>query len=410
MPRKKTTDHRQLSLFEQLASNPEKLETMLFYHKVKKANFQHWRGLIAVPAGSLLEKTVHLFSKKTDIPLEIPFFTMLHYLSFELMQKNVSLKFGSRSIGMDLWTVILADSGSGKTLTSSVISDFTNVKDEFPECAGGAAFINALSEHNGQLWIRDEIGKFMRSLETQAYMAEIKDYLLRVRDGKKLTRSTKKDTITVENPQLSILGFSVTDTFKNEVGADSMVDGFAQRFLYIVAKEDADRKYGSVPLYKFTEEDKEAIMQAWVKTVGFIKEGKQYVITEDAEKAFCDSFELLMPQNVKVPMSFFRRIMYRAFPYALLYHVLQGKENLEIDAADIAWSARVCALHIEDASLLLSEHNMPDFERILQAAERVKAKVEAEGRACTARDIVRGVRGIRNAKDAESVLQIISSL
>lgn len=407
--KKALNDPRQRSLFEILADNPERLETMRAYSAIANSKAENWRGLTATPAGSLLEKVILAFRQSTDIPLEIPFFTTLHWLSSILIDRRITIDIKGQKVNPDLWSIILADSGAGKTFTSSQIAHMTGHTDTFPEPAGGAAFMVNLSQNNRSLWLRDEFGKFLKSLETNNNMAEIKDYLLRVKDGKTIKRTTKKDSIVVDDPCLTILGLSVLETFKNEVGSDSMVDGFAQRFSLIIAKEDPARKFGSVPLYTFSEEHRMDIRDAWDETLKAI-EHNEYTINDGAEKAFIQSFKTMIPDTEKVPISFFRRIMFRAWPYALLYHILLGKTSPVIDNADIGWAARVCALHIQDAATLLADHDLPALERILQRAEEIRDRAVAEKRECKPRDIVRGVHGVRSTAEANAILHLINNL
>lgn len=408
MARKKIEKNpAQRTIFEVLAGNPDALDNIRAYSALRSKNQHQWRGLTATPPGSLLERLIVLFREKTDIPLEIPFFTLLHWLSAILLSKGVTIKLGTQTINPDLWSIILADSGAGKTFTASTIANFTEQPDTFPEPVGGAAFMQNLQDHNRSLWLRDEFGKFLKSLEVNNNMAEIKDYLLRVKDGKSITRSTKKDCIVVDDPALTILGLSVFETFKNEVSTDSMIDGFAQRFSLIIAREDQDRKFGSVALYRFDDADRDEIRSAWADTLDNIKHS-EYIIDEYSESAFIQSFKAMLPDSENVPVSFFRRIMFRAFPYALLYHILLGKTSQHIDKADIGWSARVCALHVADAAQILSDHDLPALERILQRAEEVKARVEATGVACKPRDIVRNVHGVKSTNEAAAILHLIT--
>jgi len=47
----------------------------------KKISPDIWRGMMAVPPSSVLQSVLAIFHQQTDIPLELPFFTMLHFIS-----------------------------------------------------------------------------------------------------------------------------------------------------------------------------------------------------------------------------------------------------------------------------------------------------------------------------------------
>ncbi len=375
-----------------------------------------WRGLVATPPGSLLDRIVRAFHQATDIPLEIPFFVPLHILSAELLRRGVTIEFADERIRPDLWTIILAESGAGKTLTTNKLHDIMEVDKSlmFPEGAETttARFIMELAEHNNSLWVCDEILQFLKGINTQTYLAEMKGLLLKVYDGKSVSRKTKKDEVTVEHPSLTILGLNVYKTFAREMDAASLVDGFAQRFSYVIGREDPERPGAKYPLYDFRPY-RASIKSAWDDVVKAMpEEGTVYTVDESGMEAFQISFELLMPSpNANIPMSFYRRIMFRGVRYALLYHLLLKKEGLAIDHQDMAWAGRLMGLHIKDAGALLFDTGdgaVSKFFATLQKAEALRDKIaHEEGRPITARDLVMNIWGIENAAQARGILSML---
>lgn len=395
----------QSSIFDLLLKSQEARETVKAMLKIK-AQPDVWRGLVATPPGSLLATVVAAFRSTTDIPLEIPFFATLHFLAAHLLARGVTVQFVGQTVRPDLWSIVLADSGSGKTFATNILEKFIDQDSTFPEPASAAKFIEDLSTHNNSLWVRDEFAQFLKALEQQPHMAEIRDYLLRVYDGKRVERNTKKQSITVEDPALCILGMTVLKTFKEAVSAESMLDGFAQRFSYIIAKRDPSRLAKDYPIYDM-QAYQDRIRSEWLKVVASISEEK-YVVGPDGEAAFRESFAMLLPPNEEIPMSFFRRIMFRGVRYALLYHILLGKPGATIDAVDMGWAGRICGLHIHDAAWVIGEHGLPDLERLCKRAEELKQRIlKEEGRSVTARDVVRNIHGIRNTNEARAILQMI---
>jgi hypothetical protein len=406
MPSRKTTKKnvQQYSLFDLVAekeSARDEIRGMLQVMKNLENKGSSWRGLLAVPPGSLLSAVVSAFEKQTDIPLEIPFFVTLHLLSADLLKRKVTIDFQGQIIRPDLWTVVLAESGAGKTFTANRLMDMTGAEDTFPDPATAARFIEELQSHNNSLWIRDEFGQFLKTLETQSYAQEIKDILLRTYDGKEVARRTKKYEIVVKDPALTILGLTVYSTFLDIITPDSLLDGFAQRFSYVIAKKDPKRPMRKFPWYNFQAWEG-TIRREWDTVATFFPDnGAQYHVTELGVEGFNESFDMLV--HDQLPDSFYRRIMVRGIRYALLYHLLLKKDSLELDQQDMGWAGRLSALHIQDAVGILGTQ-ISEMGRLIQKAEVLRDRLAAEGKPLKARDLVMNIRGIRNASDARFIL------
>ncbi len=406
MARRKTAKNnaQQYSLFDLIAekeSARDEVRGMLQAMKTLENNGTSWRGLLAVPPGSLLSAVVGAFEKQTDIPLEIPFFVTLHLLSAELLKRKITVDFQGQTIRPDLWTVILGESGTGKTFTANRLMDMTGAEETFPDPATAARFIEELQTHNNSLWIRDEFGQFLKTLETQSYAQEIKDILLRTYDGKEVARRTKKYEIVVKNPALSILGLTVYSTFLDIITPDSLVDGFAQRFSYVIAQKDPKRPMRKFPWYNFQAWE-HTIRREWdAVTTSFPDSDSQYHVSELGVEGFNESFDMLI--HDQLADSFYRRIMARGIRYALLYHLLLKKDSLELDQQDMGWAGRLSALHIQDAVEIMETH-LSELGRLMQKAEVLRDRLAAEGKPLKARDLVSNIRGIRNASDARFIL------
>lgn len=371
---------------------------------------QPWSEVfVAIPPASVLQKVIGTFDQTTDIPLELPFFVTLHYLSAYLLQKGITIDFEGQTIRPDIWTVLLAPSGAGKTFTQSAVKDFFGDEVEFfPDSASAAKFIEELRDHNKAFWCRDEYAQLLDGIDKQTHMAEMKDYLLRTYDGEKIERRTKKEDIVVEQPALTILGTTVDSTFAKYVTPEMMLDGFAQRFAYAVAKPDPDK---IVPVYttRKHQEIKEEIRKSWAITVASVKHDN-YKVSQLGLHAFKESFHFLMRDGgVEIPMSFFRRILFRGIKYALLYHVILKKDSDELDDIDFGWAGRVCALHLRDVRDLIREHGYGELERKLQKVEALKEKYKAKGKTLTPREVVQGVWGVKTVKEAQDLMAFVAN-
>ncbi len=400
-----TTKQLQLELLlKSVTKSPDARDTvkaMLAAHRTPHV----WRGIVATPPGTLLETVIRAFQLRTDFPLEIPFFATLHFVAAWLLRRGVVVEFAGRDLRPDLWTVILAPSGAGKTWVTNFLEPILGIEADFPEPASAAKFVADLAVHNHGLWIRDEFAQLLRGIEQQPHLAELRDYLLRVYDGRQVSRRTKADEIVVDDPALVILGLTVLEAFGQHVTPESMVDGFAQRFGFVIARRDLNRDPRDFPIYDLRGED-ERIRKAWKRVSA--STANRFVVSADGEAAFRDAFSALMPSADEVPLSFYRRILFRAVRYALLYHILLGRPGADVDAEDMGWAARVCWLHLQDAAELIADHGLPDLERVLRAAEGVRSRISANGEQLTVRRLIQGVHGIRSAAEARAVLSLLS--
>ena len=241
-------------------------------------NAINWRGNLAIPPASFFEDIISVFRNETDIPLELPFFASVNFIAARLLNLNVIIDFSGQNIKSDIWTIILAESGSAKTFAFNIFEkalDVENILDTGIQSS--AKFIEELQNNNNAIWIRDEFAQLLKAMKTQSYLEELKDYLLKIYDNKTISRKTLKREIIVENPALVLFGLSVYSTFLQNVSLEDMLDGFAQRFSYVVAKTDTERPELSVALYPFGLL-KNTVRNAW-KKLRFPKNNKKYILS-----------------------------------------------------------------------------------------------------------------------------------
>ncbi|MHB1660581.1 MAG: DUF3987 domain-containing protein [bacterium] len=389
------------SLLELLERNAikDELKSLLSMRRSK----YEWRGIMAVPPGSILSNTVDIFKKETDIPLEIPFFTVLSFISAYLIKKQVRIVSHMGHIRPDIWTIILAPSGSSKSTAINNLKD--TVGDDVilvPKSASSAQFVLDLKNYNNGLLIRDEFAQHLRAIKDQTYLAEMKEYYLLAYDGSSIERRTRKEQTTVINPCLSILGFNVDETFSKYLTAEDILDGFAQRFSFIIAKADSTRKTINYPDYNI-EEIKTVFRSSWNEFRNVII-NPEYTISEKGINVFRDGFRELY--KIEIPNSYYRRALFKSIKYALLYHIILKKDNSIIDEQDIEWALRVVFLHLKDGKELLSEKDISDLEKIITHAEELRNKFQKKGKKLMPRDLIHYDRRIENVSQAKAVIEM----
>lgn len=367
-----------------------------------------WRGTYAVPPASALERVLSAFRQETNIPLELPFFAFLHFVSGLLLQRGSKIAGPVGELAPELWTVVLAPSGAGKTWAVSVLEEAAGLEGmAFTEPASGAAFLEALAQKSPALWTQDEIAQKLKQIETpNSPLSDAKEYLLRTYDNKPLERKrVRGEPLRVEKPILGILGLNTPESFRKALSAESLLDGFAQRFGFVWAEKDPNRPMRDFPIY-----DKPKVLAACAKAFEQVKRTQlhdRYTIGPEAAEAFSTSFALL-DQRADMPESYFRRSMFRAFRYAVLYHVILGKEGSEIDAEDIGWGARVVSLHLADMGKVLGrDDEFRASSEVVAKATRLKERLDQQGKPFDPRAIQMGLREVKGADQARVVYETV---
>lgn len=371
-------------------------------------NKNDWDRIMALsPINSVLNKIIEVFRSQTDFPHQIAFFGTLHYLAGYLLSKEIHIDLDGQKIYPDIWNIILAPSGSGKSTVESFIKKLTNEEDikKLEEFSTAKAYINELSKVPKGLLVKDEWAQLLKGMETQTYLAELKEYFLKTYDNADISRTTGKESIKAIEPALSIYGSTVDTTFTKYVSQEMLLDGFAQRFNYIFCETRNDKK----PLLghnKYVEQ----ISLEFKETIENVNHFK-YILSEKAIK----EYELLFFKNLEqfegISYSFFRRTQWKTIKYALLYHILMKKENNIIDEEDIKWADRITFTHFVDLKHLLDMYDEDQAHNIIDKAIESKIKFDSQGKVFTAREITQYLKGkVKNMAEAKLLYDLVINI
>lgn len=367
-----------------------------------------FKSLAVVPANTPLEKVVQVFERETNIPLQIPLMSFLSLISTYLVKNEATVNVKGAIIRPDIWNIVLANSGAGKTYAHSKIAksakSILGVEANFPAVAGAGAFIEGLQEHNKSMWFCDEIAQFIGGMEVLGSPTnQCKEYLLKTYDGEKVERKTKKETITIENPQLTILGLNTIESFINKITDESFTDGFSQRFGFVLAQPDTNR---AIEDYDWFYEDMihNELNEAF-QEIANVTIHKTYELSNEAFQQYRKGFRQLL--RFEISESFYRRLMYRSFKYALIFHIIFGKDNNIIDEEDQGWAMRVIRLHLNDLKQILNLYNFSKIEKIIQRVEVLKKKY---GSSLTVRKILQYEKNIKSVPEAKQILGLINEI
>ena len=103
-----------------------------------------------------------------------------------------------------------------------------------------------------------------------------------------------------------------------------------------------------------------------------------------------------------------RRLMYRSWKYALLYHLILNKESNVIDRTDVAWAMRATRQHIIDLLRILSHYNYSHLAKLIEKTEILMNKKRALGKSFGAREVVSGIRGVSSIPQAKQILELLA--
>jgi hypothetical protein len=368
-----------------------------------------------LPPGSILEAIDQGFVETSDIPREIPLFAALHYVSALLLQKGATLRTGGGTKRPDLWSIVLAPSGAGKTYALNEIRHaFGDGVDIFPKPDSDRQFVEHMTKHDRALWPKDEFAQFLGQIGKGGTMPKTKEYLLMCDEGGVLEYNTKGTSFRIENPGLTIFGATVIDTFTRHLGYESIVDGFAQRFGFIFAERDPDRpKLGE---YTFRTDRGPAISKAWASHCANLDPSQPCFLRAPGAAAYQRAFEILLARAelAGVDEGYSRRLSARGLKYSLIYHFLLGKESPFVDSEDLGYGMRIASMHLRDTRRLLDMYGRSAAPKTPQGErdELRKAVAACLGRArdagaapVDARKLLQSVKRVKGGELARDLMR-----
>lgn len=216
----------------------------------------------------------------------------------------------------------------------------------------------------------------------------MRDLLLKLYDGAKLERYTLKQRVSIEEPALAILAAHVDATWHECVPADALADGFAQRFNYILARPRPGVLRPTYDLRRWYPR----LRQTWRRLTA-VPLAPVYKVSDEAVAVFEAAFhEHHSAVGGAMPASFFRRVMFSAVRYALVYHVVRGCGSPELERMDMIWAVSMIWRHLCDVARMLDAAGLNDLERRLARVRRVITKARERGEVASPRDLQQSLK------------------
>ena len=394
---------KQIPLFSSLPADARDYARVAFVARRRKKAGE-WRGMPCVPPGSLLEAIIEEFQGKTNIPLEIPLSTFIHFVAGALINKGSMIHFRGERIEADFWSIVLAPSCGGKTWTQKKIGAGLEGVVPIMEsgAASAAAWLQEFAERPRSLWIKDEFYQLLKKIEQPGPLEDLKGYLLQCYDNSTIERSTKKDVITIEKPVLGLLGFTALQPFVEGISPESLLDGFAQRFGFVLALPDPARPWRNFPFWAVESLDWAARFKAMTADLQ-----TEYHTSPEAEEVFLTAFRKLSG-GLALDESFFRRVMWRGHKYALVYHIIRGlAADPILSKEDYGWAARLLEMQLADAAEVLEMCSQSDISRAIDAVEEIIQRLREAGQPITTRAVISKTRLITSAAMARFIFSIL---
>lgn len=402
-------------------------EALLMSHVAYQTDENKLDGYIKasalVPDGSPLKDVVDEFFSLTPVPLELPVFSFIFYLSAWLTQEDVCISVGGKRIPPAIWLVLLARSGSLKSFSNDIIKVNAPVQSNLDGFESDAKMLDMMEENQAaedadgsprtpqrHRWVCDEFAQTLKKIEAEkSNLSGCKQYLLQAYDRAPLSRKLMSYTKEVTDTTMSILGINVYETFLTTISPESLLDGFAQRFAYVVSSDPKEETPPRLPKSSEYLEMDTARLQA-VAAVAWSKLRQQtllkdYELSDDARKIFEDWSNRFATLYEDMPDSFFIRLRFRLFPFALIYHILAGKgANKQIDKISAQYAILLFGALLGHTKRLLLDVGEGDLAKKLRRVLDLKSK---HGEALTIRDVIQGMSGYKvTASEARALWQI----
>lgn len=405
---------KQPSLFPELEAAQEAGGTglayvrLLFKHREKRGGKKiEWSGMDAVPPGTLLESIIEEFNRASSIPLELPFMSTIAYFSGFLCSEGVRIRIGDQLVTPAIWSVLLTASGAGKTYTSKKISEAFGgrvPRSNAASSASAASFLEEIAQRPTGLFLRDEFLEWIKQVDrVGGPMSEIKDYLLRIYDGDSVERRTKQGLLVVNEPALSLLAFTVLETFAREISPEHLVDGFLQRLNLIPAYPDKNRPWQSNPMWSVNTDGWGDQFEESIR--GILPE---YHPSKAALEYYQAEFSRFAGLADEMPESFFRRLMWRVHSYALIYHLLNGGAGkISIGKPAYAWAMRLFGLSLEWSTQVIDLSSGSSLSKMIEDAKNAITRMQAKNIKVTRSALLARCRAVSTAADARFVFDIL---
>ncbi|SFF05939.1 Protein of unknown function [Sulfitobacter brevis] len=324
-----------------------------------------------IPKGSFSERLCSFF-KETDASYALPLFQLISMASSFLTQTGATIQIpGLNPKRPILWTIVLASSGSSKTLATDKVAEMLQPQNTenpihmFPTGATDAQWIIDLAENNGSYWYQDELGQEFNKINKNPTYARTKQWILDAYSNRPISNRTKgdKEKLVITDPHFTLLGLSVRETWCDCVDVTSMLDGFCQRFNYVIAEPRTDTNSFDHFLYFAGDniaEWQDKLCEIWNALCAQEGASTPYQLDGGVLPYLEKWWHGLKNDwgDGVLPISFIRRTGFSILSYLVVLQFLLGKSNRPIDLETAKLATKYAEYHFESTMIMIREYGL----------------------------------------------------
>jgi len=310
------------------------------------------------------------FLENTEIPLTLPIFSLLSFISAYCVKNNITHTYPSSNekTPLDTWVTVLAPSGSAKTFSFSRIKKLIPtdtitgekvIEQNFIKPNGPAKFVeefsnlpevkNSEEEQQWGFWVQDEAAQMFKQIEQiGSPLSEVKEYLLKAYDHDKLTRKSRKDDIETKSLILVLFFINTFESYVNNISSESMTDGLMRRFNLIYTEKDKSRDFTDFAMYDITKISDSILSNKVEDLFDNIKPDQNFTFSADCFELYKKYFKLFWNRKYKNILidkeNFYRTYMMQSWKYAVFYHLILNKKGTEVQADCLIYGMKISLL------------------------------------------------------------------
>ncbi len=353
------------------------------------------------PPGSLLAKVLDAFRDHSCIPDSIPFYTVLTLTAAWLVEQGVTgvlARNGTRIIPT-LFTLVLAESGACKTWTWNQLQAAfppveTLTRPKSPE--GMMAEMQRSQERrlreadpslsdkervavsSTYRLLFDELGAAVEGAQGDPKSwATLSAIFLDAHTHADIDWTLKKegDGYHIRSPKLTVLGYAVDKLLHQQFPPQTWVSGMMQRFILSVATPRPGWQE-RLELHHLERILRTRVVPAMKRHFARVKLHQEYVYS-------ARSLEMARVQNaiiartLGISLGYAQRSLFNMYKFALLFHVLAGKDNATVDVDDMQTAVKAVRCGLGDLKYLMQDAERTDIAEALQKAIGARERLEA---------------------------------
>lgn len=244
-------------------------------------------------------------------------------------------------------------------------------------------------------------------------LAPLRDFLLHASSHEKFKLRLKSgETYGCERPSFTALALNVPETYIRVLSLESMTDGLAQRWLHVYCGDNLAPMKARWDIPKIKAALAEPLRAMFAQNIA----GKTFSVSAEAGDLYESEFDRLNRDcfGGRLSRSYYKRGMFSAYKYALLFRLIFQKGGDEIDAEDMAAGLRMAEFHLHSIMeiLTIKSGNKKDtvhrVARILRRAREIRAEAHRDGKKFSGFLLTRKINALPG-KVASRVAEVVSA-